>query len=50
MELLGQVSAAIDDMLAKAELPGLGRTTGMTDLPPRQPEVLGHLSLADLRH
>jgi hypothetical protein len=49
-ELIGQVNAAVDDMLAKAELPGLAQASGMTYLPPRQPDILGHVSLADLRH
>ena len=49
MELLGQVNAAIDDMFSKAELPGLAQASGMTYLAPRQPDVLGHVSLADLR-
>jgi hypothetical protein len=49
-ELLVQVNAAVGDMLAKAELPGLARDSGITYLPPRQPDILAHVTLADLRH
>jgi hypothetical protein len=46
-ELLGQVNAAIGDM--KAELPELAQTSGTTWVAPRQPDILGHFSLTDLR-
>ncbi len=46
--LLEQVNAALAAMLAKDELPALARAAGMTYLPPREPEVIESLSLADL--
>ncbi len=46
--LLGQVNAALGDMLAKDELPALARAAGMTYVPPRKPEVIESLSLANL--
>ena len=47
--LIAEVSAAIGDMLAKQELPALAQATGLTYLPPRQPDVLTTISRAQLR-
>ena len=47
--LIAEVSAAIGEMLAKQELPALAQTTGLTYLPPRQPDVLTTISRAQLR-
>ncbi len=49
-ELLARVSAAIGDMLAKGEMPGLAKTAKITYLSPRQPDILEQVSLADLRN
>jgi hypothetical protein len=46
--LIDQVSTAVDDLLARGELPALAQAAGMTYVPPRQPEVRESLSLADL--
>ena len=47
--LVAEVSAAIGEMLAKQELPALAQATGLTYLPPRQPDVLTTISRAQLR-
>ncbi len=47
-ELVAQVNRAIADMQAEGEFPRLADAAGMTYLPPRQPDVLEHLSLADI--
>ncbi len=47
--LIAEVSAAIGEMLAKQELPALAQATGLTYLPPRQPDVLTTISRAQLR-
>jgi ABC-type amino acid transport substrate-binding protein len=49
MALIEQANQAIADMLEKNELAPLAREAGMTYLPPRQPEILEHLTLGDLR-
>lgn len=46
--LIGQVNQAIADMQAKGEFASLADAAGMTYVPPRQPDVLEHLSLADI--
>ncbi len=38
--LMGQVNAALGDMLTDGTLPNLARADGLTYVPPRQPEVL----------
>ena len=38
--LMGQVNAALGDMLTDGTLPKLARADGLTYVPPRQPEVL----------
>jgi ABC-type amino acid transport substrate-binding protein len=45
--LLDQVNAAIGDMLAGNEFAALAKATGTTFVPPRQPEVLEQLSIAE---
>ena len=47
--LVAEVNAAIGDMLAKQELPALAQATGLTYLPPRQPDVLTTITRAQLR-
>ena len=47
--LIAEVSAALGEMLAKQELPALAQTSGLTYLPPRQPDVLTTISRAQLR-
>jgi ABC-type amino acid transport substrate-binding protein len=46
-ELIDQVNAAIVDMLAKGEFVALAQAAGVTFLPPREPEVLEHISIFD---
>jgi ABC-type amino acid transport substrate-binding protein len=46
-KLLEQVNAAIADMLAKNELAALAQATGVTFIPPRQPEVLESMNVMD---
>ena len=47
--LIAEVSIALSEMLARQELPALAHTTGLTYLPPRQPDVLTTISRAQLR-
>jgi len=47
--LIAELNAAIGEMLAKHELPPLAQATGLTYLPPRQPDVLTTISRAQLR-
>ena len=47
--LIAEVNVAIGEMLAKQELPALAQMTGLTYLPPRQPDVLTTISRAQLR-
>lgn len=47
--LMSEVNAAIDDMLAKSEMPALAKEAGLTYLPPRQPDVLAAISHEKLR-
>lgn len=46
--LIGQVDAAIDDLVAKNELPAMAKAAGMTYLAPRQPTIAGPVSMGDL--
>jgi ABC-type amino acid transport substrate-binding protein len=46
-KLLEQVNAAIGDMLAKNEFAALAQATGVTFIPPRQPEVLESANVFD---
>lgn len=46
--LIGQVNDAIESLLARNQLAPLAQAAGMTYLPPRQPEILEHLTLRDL--
>lgn len=46
--LLERVNGALGDMLASGELPALAEGAGMTYVPPRQPDVLEHMSLREL--
>jgi ABC-type amino acid transport substrate-binding protein len=46
--LLERVNQAIGEMLAQGELPALAEGTGMTYVPPRQPDVLEHVTLREL--
>jgi ABC-type amino acid transport substrate-binding protein len=48
-ELLGQVNAAVADMLTKGELAALSGAAMMTWVPPREPDILDHVLLTDLR-
>jgi ABC-type amino acid transport substrate-binding protein len=47
--LVVKLNVAIGEMLAKQELPALAQATGLTYLPPRQPDVLTTISRAQLR-
>lgn len=47
--LVAEVNAVIGDMLTKQELPALAQATGLTYLPPRQPDVLTTITRAQLR-
>jgi ABC-type amino acid transport substrate-binding protein len=47
--LVVKLNVAISEMLAKQELPALAQATGLTYLPPRQPDVLTTISRAQLR-
>ena len=47
--LIARVDRAIEALLAKHEVVPLAREAGLTYLPPRQPEILEHLTLRDLR-
>jgi ABC-type amino acid transport substrate-binding protein len=47
--LIAEVDRALDALLAKNAIAPLAAAAGMTYLPPRQPEVLEHLTLRDLR-
>jgi ABC-type amino acid transport substrate-binding protein len=47
--LIAELNAAIGEMLAKHELPPLAQATGLSYLPPRQPDVLTTISRAQLR-
>jgi ABC-type amino acid transport substrate-binding protein len=47
--LVAKLNVAIGEMLAKQELPALAQATGLTYLPPRQPDVLTTISRAQLR-
>lgn len=47
--LLAEVNRALDDMLAQDAVAPLAAAAKMTYLPPRQPEVLEHLTLRELR-
>jgi ABC-type amino acid transport substrate-binding protein len=46
--LLERVNQAIGEMLAQGELPALAEGAGMTYVPPRQPDVLEHVTLREL--
>ncbi len=46
--LMAEVDAAIDDMLAKDELPALARAAGLTYLPPREPNIAATITRAQL--
>lgn len=48
-DLIAQVNTAIDAARANGELPALAQASGTTWVAPRQPDVLGNISLADLR-
>jgi ABC-type amino acid transport substrate-binding protein len=47
--LIAEVDRALDDLLAQNAIAPLAASVGMTYLPPRQPEILEHLTLRDLR-
>ena len=47
--LVAKLNVAIGEMLAKQELQALAQATGLTYLPPRQPDVLTTISRAQLR-
>ncbi len=47
--LITQVNRAIERLLAQNAVAPLAAAVGMTYLPPRQPEILEHLTLRDLR-
>lgn len=47
--LIAEVDRVIVEMAEKHELEPLAKAAGMTYLPPRQPEILEHLTLRDLR-
>ncbi len=47
--LIAEVDRALDALLARNAIAPLAAAVGMTYLPPRQPEVLEHLTLRDLR-
>jgi len=47
--LVAKLNVAIGEMLAKQELRALAQATGLTYLPPRQPDVLTTISRAQLR-
>jgi ABC-type amino acid transport substrate-binding protein len=47
--LVAELNVAIGEMLAKQELQALAQATGLTYLPPRQPDVLTTISRAQLR-
>ena len=47
--LMAQVDAAIQEMLAKNEMPALAEAAGLTYVPPRQPDVLATISRQDLQ-
>jgi len=42
------VNQAIGELLAQGELPALAEGAGMTYVPPRQPDVLEHVTLREL--
>ncbi len=46
--LMGQVDAAIADLMAKNELPRMAKADGMTYVPPRPPAVTGGVTLGQL--
>jgi len=46
--LLDRINDAIGQMLSAGELPALAQGAGMTYVPPRQPDVLDHVSLREL--
>jgi ABC-type amino acid transport substrate-binding protein len=46
--LIDQVNQAIEELLAKNKVAPLAQAEGVTYLPPRQPEILEHLTLRDL--
>jgi ABC-type amino acid transport substrate-binding protein len=46
--LLERVNQAIGELLAQGELPALAEGAGMTYVPPRQPDVLEHVTLREL--
>ena len=47
--LVAKLNVALGEMLAKQELRALAQATGLTYLPPRQPDVLTTISRAQLR-
>jgi ABC-type amino acid transport substrate-binding protein len=47
--LIAEVNRALDALQARNALAPLATAAGMTYLPPRQPEILEHLTLRDLR-
>ena len=47
--LIARVDRAIEALLTKNDVAPLAREAGLTYLPPRQPEILEHLTLRDLR-
>lgn len=46
--LIAEVNRAIEELLAQNAIEPLAAAAGMTYLPPRQPEILEHLTLRDL--
>jgi len=48
-DLINQVDRAIEDMLAEGEFQSLARGSGVTYLPPREPNISPDVELADLR-
>jgi hypothetical protein len=46
--LIAEVNRAIDDLLKRNALAPLAQAVGLTYFPPRQPEMLEHLTLRDL--
>lgn len=48
-DLIAQVDHAIEALLAEDRVAPVARDAGMTYLPPRQPEILEHLTLRDLQ-
>jgi len=47
--LMAEVNAAIDEMLAQNQFPGIAQAAGLTYVPPRAPDVVAAISPAALR-